>query len=164
VAAGSEGGTVIDQALTAFLERGGAMIIGTVTPDGMPHAQRCWGCAVLGPTTIRIALDASDGELASHLVVGGRIAITSADVRTLRSVQLKGRISAVEDPGPDDLARCDAHNDELFTDIYEADHFPRELTERMVPPGYIVAVVEVEDLFDQTPGPGAGARGTGAVR
>lgn len=155
---------MIDQALTAFLERGSAMVVGTVSPDGLPHAQRAWGCSVTGPTTIRVLLDSSDATLSDHIGGHGRIAITSADVRDLRSVQLKGRVAAVEVPTAEDLARGDRHNDELFDDILQTDHFPRRLTERMVPPGYVVVVVDVEDLFDQTPGPGAGAPGVGTVR
>jgi len=150
---------VIDEALRAFLERGCAMVVGTASADGAPHAQRAWGCSVVGPGTVRVLLDRSDPVLREHIDAGGRIAVTSADVRDLRSVQLKGRVVAVEEePRPDDLDRCHRHNDELFADIESADFFPRALTERMVPPGYLVAVVEVEELFDQTPGPGAGAQ------
>lgn len=149
---------MIDRALTAFLERGCAMVVGTVSADGEPHAQRGWGCSVVGPTTVRLLLDSSDEVLADHISSGGRIAVTSADVRDLRSVQLKGRVTGVEAPSEADLGRCEEHNEELFTDIFETDFFPRRLTERMVPPGYLVAVIEVEELFDQTPGPGAGAR------
>lgn len=155
----SEVASVIDETLRAFLERGCAMVVGTVSADGVPHAQRGWGCSVTGPTSIRLLLDRSDPVLREHVDAGGRIALTAADVRTLRSAQLKGRVVAVEDePGADDVARLGSHNDELFTDIEETDHYPRALTERMVPPGYFVAVVEVEELYDQTPGPGAGAQ------
>ena len=149
---------MIDRALRAFLERGGAMVVGTVSADGEPHAQRAWGCSVTGPTTVRLLLDSSDAELVEHVSTGGRIAVTSADVRDLRSVQLKGRVTGVEPPTEADLGRCEEHNEELFTDIFETDFYPRRLTERMVPPGYLAAIVEVEELFDQTPGPGAGAR------
>ena len=149
--------TVIDEALAAFLERGCAMIVGTVAPDGAPHASRAWGCSVLDPTTIRLLLDDSDAALRHHVGEGGRLAMTSADVRTLRSVQLKGRVTAVEQAGAADLERCARHNDELFTDILETDFYPRELSERMVPPAYVVVVVSVEEVYDQTPGPGAGA-------
>jgi predicted pyridoxine 5'-phosphate oxidase superfamily flavin-nucleotide-binding protein len=150
--------TVIDEDLRAFLERGCATVVGTADADGTPHAQRAFGCSVIDPITIRVLLDDTDPILRAHLDARSRIAITSADVRTLRSVQLKGRVLGVEDtPTADDIARCEAHNEELFRDIEEADHFPREYPERMVPPGYVVAVVAVEELYDQTPGPGAGA-------
>lgn len=151
---------MIDEALQAFLERGGAIIVGSVSPDGVPHAQRGWGCSVTGPTTVRLLLDRSDPVLGEHLAVAARarLAVTSADVRTLRSVQLKGRVTTVEEPGDEDLRRCDAHNEELFSDIEQTDYFPRALTARMVPPGYLVATIEVEELYDQTPGPGAGAQ------
>ena len=149
---------MIDEALAAFLERGCATVVGTVADDGAPHAQRGWGITVVGPTTIRLLLDDSDPVLRSHLDAGGLIAVTAADVRTLRSVQLKGRVLSVEPPDDTDLDRCRTHNDELFQDISETDFFPRELTERMVPPGYVVGLVEVEEIYDQTPGPSAGAR------
>ena len=152
---------MIDEALRAFLERGCAMVVGTVADDGAPHAQRAFGCSVVDATTVRVLLDSTDAVLRGHLEGNGAIAITSADVRTLRSVQLKGRVLAVEEePTEDDIARCDAHNEELFLDIQETDHFPREYPERMVPPGYVVAVVTVAELYDQTPGPAAGARVT----
>ena len=148
---------MIDQALAAFLERGCAMVVGTVDDDGWPHAQRGWGCRVLGPSTVRILLDASDATLKAHVERRGRIAVTSADVRDLHSVQLKGTVTGVEPADADDLERCERHNDELFEDILQSDFYPRHLTERMVPPGYVAAVVEVEELFDQTPGPRAGS-------
>ncbi len=148
---------VIDVALSAFLERGGAMIVGTASRDGEPHAQRGWGCSVVDPVTIRVLVDATDTVGLSHLGAGGRIAITSADVRDLRSVQVKGSSLGLEEPTSGDLDRCAAHNDELFTDIGETDFVPRVLSERMVPPGYVVCTVRVEEIFDQTPGPGAGA-------
>ena len=140
------------------------MIVGTVAADGTPHAQRAWGCSVVDETTVRILLDASDPVLREQLGDGGRIAVTSADVRTLTSVQLKGRVVELRhDPTPEDLSRCEAHNEELFAEIEQTDHYPRQLTERMVPPGYLVAVVVVEELYDQTPGPAAGSRVTGAA-
>lgn len=149
---------MIDEALRAFLERGCAMVVGTVAADGTPHAQRAWGCGVVGASSVRVLLDGADPVLREHVAGSGRIAITCADVRTLRSVQLKGRVVEVDDePTVDDLGRCDEHNEELFTDIEQTDYFPRALTERMVPPVYVVVVVEVEELYDQTPGPSAGA-------
>jgi hypothetical protein len=154
--------TVVDGALKAFLERGCAMIVGTVGPDGTPHAQRAWGCSVVDATTVRVMLDGSDDTLRAHLAASGRLALTAADVRDLRSVQLKGRVVGTDEPRREDLERCSRHNDELFTDIQDTDFFPRELTARMVPPSYVVAVVDVEELYDQTPGPGAGARVGGA--
>jgi predicted pyridoxine 5'-phosphate oxidase superfamily flavin-nucleotide-binding protein len=149
---------VIDEALQAFLERGCAIVVGTAGADGAPHAQRAWSCEVLDDATVRVLLDATDPVLREHLAETGRIAITAADVRTLRSVQLKGRaVSVEEEPTAEDLARFAAHLEELVTDIEMTDHFPRQLSERMVPPGYFVTVVAVEELYDQTPGPSAGA-------
>lgn len=150
---------MIDEATRAFLERGCATIVGTASADGTPHAQRGFACAVVDPTTVRLLLDDTDDVLRGHLDAGGRIAVTATDVPTLRSVQIKGRVRAVEDePTAADLARRDAQADVVFGDIEATDFYPRPLAERMVPPGYLVAVIEVEELFDQTPGPSAGVR------
>jgi len=150
---------VIDDGLRAFLERGCAHIVGTVGEDGAPHAQRAWGCTVVGGDRVRLLLDGGDPVLRRHLEAGGPIALTSADVRDLRTVQVKGRVLGIEDePTAEDLARCDAHNEELFTDIEVTDHYPRDLVERMVPPRYVVAIASLEELYDQTPGPSAGSR------
>lgn len=150
---------MIDEQLRAFLERGCALIVATAGPDLTPHAQRAWGCSVTGPDEVRLLLDGSDLVQRENLAARGRIAVTGADVRDLRSVQLKGRVVAIEeDPTADDLDRCEVHNAELFTDIEVTDHFPRALVERMVPRSYVVAVVHVVELYDQTPGPSAGSR------
>ena len=51
-------------------------------------------------------------------------------------------------------AYCDA----FFGDIVDTDGIDRAVVERMTPLGYVACTVAVEQLFDQTPGPGAGAR------
>ncbi len=113
---------------------------------------------MVDPVTVRLLLDDTDPVLASHLAAGGWIALTAADVRDLRSVQLKGRIVGTEPPQPEDLERAQQHNDELLDDIEKTDFYPRALSGRMVPSSYVVAVVGVEEVYDQTPGPRAGSR------
>ena len=68
-------------------------IVGTVGPDGEPHAARGWGITVptTPSTTVRLLVDADDADGLRHLADGGAVAVTGADVPTLRSVQLKGR-------------------------------------------------------------------------
>lgn len=133
------------------------MVVGTVAPDGEPHAMRGWACRVVDAATIRLLVDATDEVGVANLAAGGAVAVTAADVRTLRSVQLKGRSSGTEACTGADDARLAMHNDELFTEIAETDHIPRPLLERMVPPAYVACTMTVGDVFDQTPGPGAGA-------
>jgi hypothetical protein len=152
---------VFDQETRAFLESGCALIVGTVSADGEPHAGRAWGLDVLVPgdrPQVRVLLDAGDPPTIEHAAAGGAIAITAASVRTLRSVQLKGRSLGVAVAATGDEARAQRFIDAFFADIEETDGTDPALLERFVPIGYVACSVEVHERFDQTPGPGAGAR------
>lgn len=148
----------------AFLQSGCALIIGAVTPDGSPVAMRGWGLRVLddgsgsddsGCLTVRLVVDAID-VTDGHLHEGQAIAVTGADVRTLHSLQLKGRLRALDAATAADLATVEAFIDEFTEAIEETDGMPRTLTRRMRPAGFAAAVVDITELFDQTPGPTAG--------
>jgi hypothetical protein len=152
---------VFDPETRAFLESGCALIVGTVHPDGEPHAGRAWGLDVLADgdePEVRLLLDADDATTIEHVAAGGRIAITANSVRTLSSVQLKGRSLGVEVPDPADGPRCQRYTDAFFTDIMETDGTAPTLLSRFVPVGTVACRVEVHERFDQTPGPGSGAR------
>ncbi|MBV8951966.1 MAG: hypothetical protein JOZ99_13900 [Actinobacteria bacterium] len=87
---------------------------------------------------------------------GGAVAVTVADVRTLRAVQLKGHALRLEPATPVDVERAARFCDEFITDVSTNDGTPRALLERLVPGRYVACVVAVDGLFDQTPGPRAG--------
>ena len=154
---------MFDDDRKTFLESGCSLILGTVLPDGEPHAGRGWGLTVLpDPARVRLLLDVEDTTTNDCAAGGGAVAITAASVRTLRSLQLKGRVLSVETASLDDAARAARYCEAFFSDIEETDGFGREITQRLVPIGYLACTVEVDDLFDQTPGPAAGARLTGS--
>jgi hypothetical protein len=109
------------------------------------------------PPTLRLLLDAEDARTVAH-AIDGPLAVTATSVRTLRSVQLKCRSSQPEVATADDEARAARYIHEFFTDIMETDGTSPALLERFVPAGYVACRLEVLERFDQTPGPGAGAR------
>jgi hypothetical protein len=76
----------------------------------------------------------------------------------LRSIQLKGTVTAVEPVTDEDHARAARFADEFFTAIHETDGTEVALVERMQPYDYVACTIVVDDLYDQTPGPGAGGR------
>lgn len=152
---------VFDDETTAFLESGCALIVGTVAADGEPHAGRAWGLDVTragDEPQVRLLLDVDDARTVEHAAAGGAIAITATSVRTLRSVQLKGRTLGLEVASQEDGERAQRYIHEFFTDIWETDGTAAALTDRFVPIGFVACTVEVHERFDQTPGPGAGAR------
>lgn len=151
---------MLEPETVTFLESGCALIVGTVSGTGEPHATRGWGLSVLSAPDglVRLLLDADDATTHANLAGGGAIAVTATDVRTLRSSQLKGLASAVEEATDEDRARAARFADDFFTDIVESDGTPREHPERLRPSGFVGCTVTIAELFDQTPGPGAGAR------
>lgn len=150
---------MISPETAAHLESGCSLIVGTVGPDGEPHATRSWGLRVLPdePSRVRVLLDASDAPILEDLARSGAIAVTGTDVPTLRSVQLKGHAISFEPATDADQDRALQFCDQLITAINATDGTPRHLIERLVPRRYIACVIAVDTLFDQTPGPRAGA-------
>ena len=141
-----------------FLESGCALIIATVSSSGEPFASRGWGIDVLdGDGRIRLLLEEADSRVLENLLDTGRIAITAAHVPTLHSMQLKGRYVRSEPADDRDRRKAARYCDAFFTDIENTDGTPRRLLQRLMPEGYVACEVTIDDFFDQTPGPGAGA-------
>jgi hypothetical protein len=152
---------VFDDETTTFLQSGCALIVGTVAPDGMPHAARAWGLDVeeRGPfPVLRLLLDVDDQVTLDSMVAGGRVAVTATSVRNLRSMQLKGRSLGLDPDRPDDQERADRYTEQFFADITETDGTDPELLESFRPFGVRACRLRVEERFVQTPGPEAGVR------
>jgi hypothetical protein len=152
---------VLDEETRAFLESGCALIVGTVSTDGAPHAGRGWGLDVLDvgpPARLRLLLDADDVRSIDNVVRGATIAVTATNVTTLRSTQVKGRALGPEVLTPDDVERAARYVDAFFADVHAADSVPWERFARFLPGAYVPCTIEAHERYDQTPGPGAGAR------
>ncbi len=151
---------MIEAEVARFLEGGCALIVGSVDAEGQPHATRGWGLDVLDPTTgrLRLLLPVEDATTIANLSApDAAIAVTGADVTSFRSVQIKGQVESLEPGGPGDHERAFRFYDRFFEDIHRTDGTPRQMTDLMIPSGYVVGVILVDELFDQTPGPAAGA-------
>jgi hypothetical protein len=152
---------VLEGEIVDYLESGAGLIVGLVAPDGMPFATRAWLFAVTDAAAgeARLVLGAGElGRLGVGDLTGAAISVTGADVRTFRSVQFKGTVTGVEPPTRDDLAGSVRYQDAFFTAVVEMDWTAREVLDRLVPVDMITAKVVITELYDQTPGPQAGAR------
>jgi hypothetical protein len=149
---------VFDAERATFLESGCALIVGSASPDGEPNVGRAWGITILPePGQVRVLLDVEDDATVRNATAGGGVAVTGASIMTLRSVQLKGRALGVEDATAADVGRAERYCEAFYGDLYETDRVERSLFDRLVPSGYVACTLAVEHVFDQTPGPGAGA-------
>jgi len=142
-----------------FLEGGCSLIVGVSLADGSPYAAHAWGFTVESrdPVRARLVLGTRDAERVPALWAGAPIAVTGADVSTLRAVQVKGRSIDAGPATDDDLAVVARHCGLFFADVERVDGEPYALLVRMVPPSFTTCTVELDAFFDQTPGPGAGA-------
>jgi len=140
------------------LEGASALIVGTVDADGVPHANRAWSALVSEDrASLRLVLDGGDTVGLANLEATGRIAVTGASVRTLRSVQVKGRARGpARPPTALEHAMRERHTELFLTDVEQTDNVPRAVLDRFVPVDFVVVDVEVEELYDQSPGPEAG--------
>lgn len=150
---------MIDADTRALLEGGSALIVGSVAPDGRPHSSRAWALDVLvddDVCRVRVLLDGHDEAALANLAAGRPVAVTGADVVSLRSVQLKGTSAGVTSSEPGDAERVARHTRAFFDDVEATDGTPRHVLERLAPDDVVAVEIEVADVFDQTPGPSAG--------
>ena len=144
--------------LTSMIDDGAGLVVGTVGDDGEPRATRAWSVSVVDPDEcrVRVVVGADDPVTVANLVVGAGVALNGADVRTFRSVQLKGRIVAVEAPDPTDLEVTRVQSDLFLRTVHETDGNPLESLRRILPLDVVAVEIVVEEMYDQTPGPDAG--------
>lgn len=142
-------------ALACLLDEGVGLLVGTCDPSGTPRAGRAWGVREDGDT-LRVVIGADDPTLLANLQ-GRVVAVTGADVRRLRSAQLKGEAIAIVEPDEDDLAVADEQTHAFLMAILDTDRTEYELTSRMLPRRMLTVVLRVNEGFDQTPGPSAGS-------
>jgi hypothetical protein len=157
---------LIEGPAAALLKSKYALIVGIVDDEQAPHATRGWGLTVLSdqPGQVRLVLNADDRRLFGDPPGNRAIAITAADPRTLHAVQFKGWAGVAEPATDDDRAEVGPYCDAFFDVVAEVDGTDRRLLERLVPETFIACTVVIEELYDQTPGPGAGAALPGGSR
>jgi hypothetical protein len=142
----------------SILEPGTSLIVGTVGADGEPRATRAFALTVVDDETnrVRVVVSADDPVAIEHLHTGA-ISVTAADVRTLRSVQLKGLITAVEPSTEQDIETMEEHSALFIQAVTESDGHDVAVIRRMLAEHVVSVEFVVDELFNQSPGPGAGS-------
>ena len=95
-----------------------------------------------------------------HLEANGRIALGMA-LASHEAYQLKGTYVATRPTTPDDLARQEAYRKALLADALRAgypEEIARPMTQGFAYTPSVAITFRVEEVFLQTPGPGAGNR------
>jgi hypothetical protein len=139
-----------------FACSGVAIIVATRDGDLRPEIGRGWAPVVDG-SNVTLCITARDGSpTRTNLESNGRIAVTCSRPTTYRTIQLKGSVVEIRDVRPDDEQRVAGHLEAFIAEAQKLG-LPQGFGQTFVAGELIAVTFAVEELYDQTPGPGAGA-------
>jgi hypothetical protein len=149
----------IDEQVAEQLAGGVATIVATRDEHMRPSIARGWAISVSADgTEVTLCVGAPPGSrMRSNLDSNGAIAVTCSRPTTYRTVQLKGQVAALREPGPAQLQAANDHA-EAFSLEAEELGLPPGSGQRLMDPGLVVVSFNLREVYDQTPGPNAGAR------
>ena len=151
---------MLSERLRLATEGGMSIILGTVDAEGMPAA--CRGVALRAsdtdPSSVTVFIPVDSGqETIANIATTRRVAIGATHPPTHTSLQLKGTTRSVR------LARADEKEFvrsriAAFAETLEILGVPQKITWSVAHWPAFAVEVNVEELYDQTPGPNAGAK------
>jgi hypothetical protein len=154
---------VIPAKIIRFLEeRANLAFAGTRDANLVPSGHRIsgWQIDQSGRTLTAFMPDASSPQLLEALRNNGRIALTFEEVGTHETYQVKGRYLSHRTVRPADIELAGASRERFarsLRSLYNDEHMTALMTASIPAPGLAVEI-GVDEVFVQTPGPGAGAR------
>lgn len=145
--------------LIAFIESGLSVLVGTRDANLMPETVRGVGVVPRADgRSVRIYIPAANGaRTLDNLRDNGHVALTMSRPSTHETVQLKGTVTSVTDAGDHDRALVDRYL-ATFAEVLSYCGMAQNLTRRLCNWPAAVIDMHVTDVFQQTPGPGAGER------
>jgi hypothetical protein len=143
--------------LAAFIEAGVGMVGASTDDDLVPEAFRVWGVSWDANGHLRALISSDAARTQATVKPGVWLCFTFTDM-ALRSVQVKGRaVSGPELPTRADVELMRRYGMEAIA-TGEKRGVPPLLVEAIRPLAVFAVTVAVEETYDQTPGPTAGAR------
>jgi hypothetical protein len=124
-----------------------------------PQVVRAWGLKVgLDGASATICVGAArDSQTLANLQDNGAISVTMVVPSTYRMIQMKGQVISVAEPSAEQLARVEAHA-AAFAEEVRPMGLSAEQARRFLSSDLVAVSFSVHEIYDQTPGPGAGAR------
>lgn len=144
--------------LQRYVEGGISVIVGTADADKIPTC--CRGIALTTKDnfeTVTVYVPAATAqEMIANIATTRRVAISASEPLSHGSIQIKGVSRGVRlaPPSDEELVRTRLHQ---FADVLSELGLPRRVTHRIAHWPAFAIEVSVEEVYDQTPGPKAGA-------
>lgn len=149
---------MIGAELQQFLESGVSVLVGTRDRMLVPEAVRGFGLQVVADgRELDVYLPEAWAERTlANLADNRRVAVSVARPEDHRSVQVKGAMIAIREAGAPERAALERYRDALIANFSVIGYPPRLFHRLNVWPCRVVRM-RVESLYEQTPGPRAGA-------
>ena len=147
--------------IASFLEqRANVAMAGTRDEDLVPHGHRVTGWR-LGPE--RETMECFIPEKFTEHLIGslqdnGRIAVTVEEFPSHETYQFKGRYLTHRPLAPDDLTIHEQCRERFARSVRTFLNLPEGVLRAFILKPHVVVTFEVEEIYLQTPGPGAGSR------
>ena len=150
---------MIDVELAAFLQEGIAIQLGTRNARLEPNGVRVIAATVESDGTHVLAFvpEASARQVLPDLESNGQAALVFARPPDERACQLKGTFAGARPATADECSVAEAQWDR-WLDRLATIGLPRKAFEHWITCPCVAIRVRVNAIFNQTPGPGAGAR------
>lgn len=144
--------------LAEFVAGGVAIIVATRDAGMRPTLARGWGAvADRAAGTVSLCVTSPPGSATrANLQDNGAIAVTFSRPTTYETVQLKGHALEVGQPEPRDLERVEEHLADFIAEVMQVG-LPPEYRDRAIDRPLVAVRFRFSEMYDQTPGPRAGA-------
>ena len=147
----------IPQPIVELLSTGVSVVVGTRDGSLMPECTRAWGIRVEADhTRVTVFLtEAFAGKTVENLHENGMIAVSCTRPTDHITCQLKGRIRTIRRANRQDQDESRRWFRDFQGEL-TAIGVPQTLSEAWIAEPDLAVEIDVVDVFDQTPGPGAG--------
>ena len=149
----------LSEELAEFIESGVSMLVGTRDASLRPQVQRAVG-AVVGADRESLTVfltKAIAAKSVANLEDNGCIALTMSRPYDHRSLQVKGKVLGMRDGTDAERVQQERWHAGFVEHLYIVG-LPRSLIRRLAVFPSIAVTLRIDDVFVQTPGPGAGRR------
>jgi hypothetical protein len=136
-----------------------SIVVGVADARGMPTCCRAYALRSQDDlTTLTVYLPVSTShETIQTLATTGRLAVAATHLRDHLATQLKGVTVETRLAREDEAAFVRGRID-AYVDVLAAAGIPKRLSRRAAHWPAFAVTIRVEDIYEQTPGPQAGAR------
>lgn len=150
---------ISDEIRAHILESVGTILVGTRDATLTPEITRGWGPTILPDGhTMDVCVSLSTGaKTLENLADCDEIAITFHQTVTYQTVQLKGRFLESGELTAQDWEAFE-HQKNIFLEQTKMHGLPLSIASRLFTSDLVRVRFVVQEAFEQTPGPGAGAK------